>query len=92
MCASACARTQDLLSPAMKHKKHWNGFTSSFFIPVMRVIAELESTGRVTVDEAAAERLLQRPLRCHRCGAGVANFPKLKSHLAECVAPPPVDS
>ena len=44
------------------------------------------------VDEAAAERLLQRPLRCHRCGAGVANFPKLKSHLAECVAPPPVDS
>lgn len=75
----------------MKHKKHWNSFSSAFFVPAARVLEQLRHAGCIRVDCEAAELLLKRPLRCHRCSTGCATFPGLKLHLAGCVAPPPVD-
>ena len=80
----------DLVSPCMKHKKHWNSFATPFFIPLRDAAAALASpAGRLALDDAAAEALLRRDLRCHRCGAAAATVPKLRDHLAQCAAPVP---
>ena len=41
--------SQDFDSPSLKNKKHWNSFTSSFFIPADEVIFRLKKDGKVQV-------------------------------------------
>ncbi|XP_066514783.1 aprataxin isoform X2 [Hoplias malabaricus] len=72
--------SQDFDSPALKNKKHWNSFTTDYFIDSQDVIAMLEQDGRVSVKEGTAE-LLKQPLRCHICCKEQATIPKLKEHL-----------
>jgi aprataxin len=75
----------DYDSPCLKTKRHWNSFTSSFFLQLDDVIAALQGTaGGVAVDAAAAEALLHQGLACHRCGVALKNMPALKEHLQSC--------
>ncbi|KAM9818540.1 aprataxin [Syngnathus typhle] len=72
--------SQDFDSPCLKNKKHWNSFTTAYFIESQDVIHMLETDGKVTVKEGTSE-LLKLPLRCHKCRKELATIPALKQHL-----------
>ncbi|KAJ3614883.1 hypothetical protein NHX12_018452 [Muraenolepis orangiensis] len=72
--------SQDFDSPALKNKKHWNSFTTDYFIESQDVIQMLEKSGKVTVKEGTSE-MLNLPLRCHVCHKESATIPSLKDHL-----------
>uniref|UniRef100_A0A673I2K8 Aprataxin n=1 Tax=Sinocyclocheilus rhinocerous TaxID=307959 RepID=A0A673I2K8_9TELE len=72
--------SQDFDSPCLKNKKHWNSFTTDYFVESQDVIAMLEHDGKVTVKEGTSESL-KLPLRCHLCRKEQPTIPKLKEHL-----------
>uniref|UniRef100_A0A8C1WFS3 Aprataxin n=1 Tax=Cyprinus carpio TaxID=7962 RepID=A0A8C1WFS3_CYPCA len=72
--------SQDFDLPCLKNKKHWNSFTTDYFVDSRDVIAMLEHDGKVTVKEGTSE-LLKLPLRCHLCRKEQPTIPKLKEHL-----------
>uniref|UniRef100_UPI0037E7E65E aprataxin n=1 Tax=Semicossyphus pulcher TaxID=241346 RepID=UPI0037E7E65E len=72
--------SQDFDSPCLKNKKHWNSFTTDYFIESHDVIQMLETNGRVAVKEGTSE-LLKLPLRCHVCRKELPTIPALKEHL-----------
>ncbi|XP_042077409.1 aprataxin isoform X3 [Haplochromis burtoni] len=72
--------SQDFDSPCLKNKKHWNSFTTDYFIESKDVIQMLETDGKVTVKEGTSE-LLKLPLRCHVCCKELPTIPALKEHL-----------
>ncbi|XP_077379463.1 aprataxin isoform X2 [Festucalex cinctus] len=72
--------SQDFDSPCLKNKKHWNSFTTDYFIESQDVIHMLETDGKVTVKEGTSE-LLKLPLRCHLCRKELPTIPALKQHL-----------
>ena len=75
--------SQDFDSDRLKHAKHWNSFTSSFFLDASEVIRTLKEEGRVEIDRDYYERLLKEPLKCHVCRRSLANMPTLKRHIRE---------
>lgn len=78
--------SQDFESPHLKHKKHWNSFTTPFFIDAHEAVREIEQKGRVDErgGEEEGELLLKRELRCHGCKSVQPNMPRLKQHIREC--------
>ncbi|KAK5926736.1 hypothetical protein CgunFtcFv8_022283 [Champsocephalus gunnari] len=72
--------SQDFDSPSLKNKKHWNSFTTDYFMDSQDVIQMLETDGKVTVKEGTSE-LLKLPLRCHICRKELPTIPALKEHL-----------
>ncbi|CAM6008442.1 unnamed protein product [Sphagnum balticum] len=80
--------SQDLDSPGLKNKKHWNSFTTDFFRDSQDILSEVENCGRVKPCSPEVEdRLLKMELRCHRCHTAQPNIPRLKSHLRSCKTP-----
>lgn len=76
--------SQDFDSPHLKHKKHWNSFTTAFFGDSVDVIKEVDNNGKATLRDN--ESLLSMELRCHRCRSAHPNMPRLKSHIRNCQA------
>jgi len=76
--------SQDFDSPSLKTKKHWNSFTTPFFLDATQVETALQEQGRVVVDRVNAEALLKQALCCHGCGAEQKSMPTLKQHLTCC--------
>jgi aprataxin len=76
--------SRDLVSDCIKNKKHYNSFATDFFLPCDKVLTELESKGKVTIDKTKYENLLKNDLKCHRCKSSQKNIPKLKEHLEQC--------
>ncbi|KAF6733461.1 Aprataxin [Oryzias melastigma] len=72
--------SQDFDSPCLKNKKHWNSFTTDYFIDSENVIQMLENDGSVSVKDGTSE-LLKLPLRCHVCHKECPTIPALKEHL-----------
>ncbi|NXI36540.1 APTX protein, partial [Galbula dea] len=72
--------SQDFDSPALKTKKHWNSFTTDYFLNSEDVIEMVRSKGKVTVKDNVSE-LLKLPLRCHCCKQQLSTIPQLKEHL-----------
>ncbi|XP_067259989.1 aprataxin isoform X1 [Chanodichthys erythropterus] len=72
--------SQDFDSLCLKNKKHWNSFTTDYFVESQDVVTMLECDGKVTVKDGASE-LLKLPLRCHVCHKEQPTIPKLKEHL-----------
>ena len=68
----------------MKHKKHWNSFTTPFFLRLDDVIAKLHRDGVVHVDREACTLLLKQDLACPFCHTSVRQLPKMKAHVAQC--------
>lgn len=75
--------SRDFDSPCLKTKKHWNSFTSEFFLPAEEVLRRLQTEGRVEVDRSKYEAILKSPLKCHVCQADCQNMPKLKAHIQQ---------
>jgi len=74
--------SDDLRGSGMKTAKHWNSYTTSFFISLTKVIGDLESHGRVLLEPPAVlDNLLRAPLKCHQCNYHPVNMPTLKVHL-----------
>ena len=77
----------DLESPMMKNKRHFNSYSTDFFIPLPVVVETLRVNGFVEVCRESAQKALKSDLRCHRCQNLIQNFPALKRHLStQCVA------
>jgi aprataxin len=74
--------SQDFHSANLKNKKHWNSFTTAFFLDSVDVMEEVEQHGSVSI--SPDEKILAMELRCHRCKSAHPNIPKLKSHIAAC--------
>ena len=75
--------SRDFDSPCLKTKKHWNSFTSEFFLPAEDVISRLQRFGKVEIDKAKYEAILKDPLKCHVCHVSCQNMPKLKAHILQ---------
>ncbi|XP_022095257.1 aprataxin-like isoform X2 [Acanthaster planci] len=75
------AISQDFDSPSLKTKKHWNSFTSAYFVDSKEVMDQLETEGKVDTSAKNPEALLKLPLRCHVCKKELATMPKLKEHI-----------
>ena len=74
--------SQDFDSPCLKNKKHWNSFTTDFFVEAERIMDMLREKGKVELDvKGVYEPLLKLPLRCHVCKVELQNMPKLKDHI-----------
>ncbi|XP_031627737.1 aprataxin-like protein [Contarinia nasturtii] len=74
----------DFNSPALKTKKHWNSFTTEFFVPHEELMRRLKADGKVAkLSSTTAKELLATPLKCHRCHATPKTMPDLKSHLLQ---------
>ncbi|XP_067409418.1 aprataxin isoform X4 [Emydura macquarii macquarii] len=72
--------SQDFDSPCLKNKKHWNSFTTEYFLNSHDVIEMVKTKGKVLVKDGTPE-LLKLPLRCHVCKQHQSNMPQLKEHL-----------
>ncbi|KAJ3319541.1 hypothetical protein HDU76_000518 [Blyttiomyces sp. JEL0837] len=73
--------SDDMVSPAMKNKRHWNSFTTKFFIPFEDIREMVERNGRVQINKDEYEELLKNPLKCHKCDEDMSNMPELKRHI-----------
>lgn len=74
----------DFDSVHLKTKRHWNTFTTEFFIDAQDIISALKDTGKVVLfDKVKCDALLKRSLQCHVCGEELATMPKLKSHIKQ---------
>ncbi|XP_076046128.1 aprataxin [Oratosquilla oratoria] len=74
--------SQDFDSPCLKTKRHWNSFNTRYFLDSEDVIRCLKERGTViSMTPVAGEKLLEQPLRCHKCVYAPQNMPKLKQHL-----------
>ena len=73
--------SQDFDSPCLKHKKHWNSFTTEYFIDSEDVINMIEEKGKFEASSAKYEEMLKRPLKCHVCRKEQSNMPTLKKHI-----------
>ncbi|XP_021929427.1 aprataxin isoform X2 [Zootermopsis nevadensis] len=74
--------SDDFNSTCLKTKKHWNTFTTDFFVPSSKIISEVEKHGEVifiTKDEI--KKFMDTPLKCHKCNFLAKNMPSLKSHI-----------
>jgi aprataxin len=76
----------DFQAEALKHKKHWNSFTSDFLVLPVRWLEALETRGAVVVQVNAEEaKLSAEGMRCPLTGTLLKNVPALKDHLSSAV-------
>lgn len=75
--------SRDFDSFHLKTKKHWNSFTTDFFLDAEAVIYTLETVGKIDVDKEKCELFLKQPLQCHMCSEKPSTMPKLKLHIKQ---------
>ncbi|OQR67476.1 aprataxin-like [Tropilaelaps mercedesae] len=74
--------SQDFNSPSLKTKKHWNSFTTDFFVDSAKLVKAIRENGSFPgVERRIADELLKKDLKCHRCGNKPKTMPQLKEHL-----------
>lgn len=74
----------DLTGTGLKHKKHWNSFTTKFFLDADRVVNALESDGQLVIDRKGCEDMLKENLKCFKCQDEFKTMPELKAHIVRC--------
>lgn len=71
--------SRDMHSDKMKHKKHYNSFTTDFFVPLEDFPLAADDWRR---KRGAQRQWPERPMVCWRCGRDFGNrFKELKKHL-----------
>lgn len=82
------AISEDMDAPALKTKKHWNTFTTPFFLDCEDVLKSLESDGKVKLpSQEQCKHYLDLQLKCHKCSYSPKNIPDLKKHIVKHIAP-----
>jgi aprataxin len=70
--------SRDMHSPCLKHRKHYNSFTTPFLVPIEDFPLSQDDPRRHTREHP----YLKSDLRCWRCGRNFGNrFKELKEHL-----------
>ncbi|KZT57048.1 HIT-like protein [Calocera cornea HHB12733] len=80
--------SSDLISPALKNKKHYNSFhpTLGFFLHLDNVLlwlTEEKLASRLNLNTAKSEALLKTDLVCFKCDEPFKQIPRLKEHLED---------
>ncbi|KZO95764.1 HIT-like protein [Calocera viscosa TUFC12733] len=80
--------SSDLISPALKNKKHYNSFhpTLGFFLhlnDVLEWLTEEKLAGKLHINSAKYEGLLKTDLACFKCDEPFKQIPRLKEHLED---------
>ena len=76
--------SRDFDSVHLKTKRHWNTFTTEFFVDAQTIISALKDKGKLELlDQAKCDILLKTSLQCHVCGEKLPTMPKLKLHIKE---------
>ncbi|PNF27812.1 hypothetical protein B7P43_G09185 [Cryptotermes secundus] len=74
--------SDDFNSTCLKTRKHWNTFTTDFFVPSVKLISEVEKQGKVIpMTKEEVKEFMDMPLKCHKCSFLAKNMPTLKSHI-----------
>uniref|UniRef100_A0A1B6CDU7 HIT domain-containing protein n=1 Tax=Clastoptera arizonana TaxID=38151 RepID=A0A1B6CDU7_9HEMI len=74
--------SDDFNGQGLKHKKHYNSFTTPFFIASSKVIHDVKQFGRVLLpSDSECDIYLKTALKCHKCKYNPINMPTLKLHL-----------
>ncbi|EFA00986.1 aprataxin [Tribolium castaneum] len=74
--------SDDMNSESLKTKKHWNSFTNDFFLKSEDVIKDLEKNGKIILPpREVCKKLMETPLKCHKCDVKPKNMPELKKHI-----------
>lgn len=81
--------SQDLDSPCLKSKSHWNSFTTRFFLECSWVEKRLAKHESLELSRSSYEQLEQQALKCFRCKRGMSTMYALKEHNRACTAPVP---
>ncbi|EPY25846.1 aprataxin [Angomonas deanei] len=78
--------TLDLDSPCLKNKKHYNSFATFFFLSSERVIEDLTTHHRITLNQDVKQlhQLEEQSMCCLWCGEPLANVPAMKQHIRAC--------
>uniref|UniRef100_A0A6B2LEA4 HIT domain-containing protein n=1 Tax=Arcella intermedia TaxID=1963864 RepID=A0A6B2LEA4_9EUKA len=71
----------DFSSEHLKTKKHWNSFTTEFFIPIENFILELEKSGKIEFPKEKYDPLLKGPIMSLDKAKVLPNMPSLKEYL-----------
>ncbi|GJJ67721.1 aprataxin [Entomortierella parvispora] len=78
--------SQDFCSASLKNKKHWNSFTTSFFVELSMAIEKIKRDKTLALssgERKSFEDELKRPLECNQCSVRPSNLPALKKHLEQ---------
>lgn len=76
------AISEDLSGRFLSSAEHWNAVSTDYFVKADKVIADIESRGRVTLpDERELMNLLNQNMKCHRCDATFEYFDDLRNHI-----------
>ncbi|KAK3095330.1 hypothetical protein FSP39_013308 [Pinctada imbricata] len=75
--------SQDFDSLSLKTKKHWNSFTTDYFVDSEEIIDQLEEDGKVSLNTATFQELLKKNLKCHVCKKDFSTMPALKTHIKQ---------
>ncbi len=83
--------SSDFKSDFLKTKKHWNSFTTDYFLELKCLIEHLKSlrtpddyfkTDKFNLKQPERlESFLKFDLKCHICHSKLKNMPELKKHL-----------
>eukprot|EP01080_Neovahlkampfia_damariscottae_P010805 gene10805-3423_t len=73
--------SQDFISPCLKNKKHWNSFTTQFFVSIDEVLKQIDENGKVNFDEKYYEKFEKQNLQFKMIQ--FKNIPELKKFLEE---------
>ncbi|XP_050300289.1 aprataxin [Anthonomus grandis grandis] len=74
--------SDDMDSPCVKTKKHWNSFTTEYFVKSDEFIENLKKCGKVVLpSKEKCKEYVGMPLKCHKCDFMPKNMPHLKKHI-----------
>lgn len=74
--------SDDFNSEFLKSKKHWNSYTTEFFVSTEDFIKLLEQKGQIEFDKNKYNALLKLPLKHWKTNETFSTIPKLKQYLA----------
>jgi aprataxin len=73
--------SQDFQSEHLKTKKHWNSFTTAFFVSVDEILKQLEDKDSVEFEEEYYKGLEDQKMKFK--GKEVKNIPELKKLILQ---------
>jgi len=73
--------SEDFNSEYLKSKKHWNSFTTDFFVTADNFILHLEQKGKIDFDKVIFTGYLNIPLKHWLSTEIFPNMPKLKQYI-----------
>ncbi|KAN0026356.1 hypothetical protein ACTFIV_007340 [Dictyostelium citrinum] len=77
--------SNDYNTKYLKNNKHWNSFTTEFYVPFDKILNELKSNGQVKIDQIKYNSILSQIKKCPICKEENKNLDNLKDHYKKCL-------